>query len=81
MNTEQTVRDLKQYIRGKLNTAAYLGEIDGFQALAILQSLSAEFVSRIKCDERRQVYIDVVVQSFPDYVERERLATEHMTCQ
>lgn len=83
MTSHETIADLKRHIRGQLNMAAARGQIDGMDALAILQAISAEFVAQVRCDDYRRECVDAVVQCFPEYVERERerLATEGMTRQ
>lgn len=76
MNNQKEIAALKRHIRGRLNMAAARGQIDGTDALAILQSVAAEFVARVDHDELRQGLVTSVVETFPLYVERERSSTE-----
>lgn len=81
MRNEEEMAALKRHIRGRLNMAAVRGHIDGLDALAILQSISAEFVARIQCDHYRQECVDTVIQAFPLYVEGERMTMKGMVRQ
>lgn len=74
MGNHEAIAELKRHIRGRLNMAAARGKIDGMDALSILQSISAEFVSQVQCDDARQACVTAVVQCFPAYVERERMS-------
>lgn len=81
MNDRKDIEALKRRMRGMLNMAAMRGRIEGFCAIEILQSLSAEFVAKLSSEEHRRGCIDDVVRDFPMYVEIERMSVEGMVRQ
>jgi hypothetical protein len=78
MENMKEIAALKQAIRGRLHAAAMRSDIDGHEALGILLSLAAEFVSKVGDDDLRNEFVGTVVGSFPAFVELERNCVEGM---